>query len=240
MNVIETLILISVGIAIIEIVWFLYLLVLFFILYPFFGKNTFFFPRVVSTKFHAFFSQTAAILMAILVFLIIFYIIMYIIYLIILYVIPATGWETLWIPIREILLGIEPLPSLIKFGVFKLFDNIIRALGLSNFVKTNIMIIGSLFDFSRENIKRILIYFLPTYANEINEFALLENFEEIKQEDGLNKDIDEYKRICIAQNTKQITPDMNASEKISTNFTNIFETIKCESKSISNYINQNK
>jgi hypothetical protein len=164
---------------------------------------------------------------------------MYIIYLIIIYIVPPTGWATLWIPIREILLGIEPMPSLIKYGVFKLFDNIIKAFGLSDKVKSLIIILGSLFDFSRENIKQILIQLLPMYRDKINEFASIENFN-IDNENGLNKDIIEYKKICIAQNVKKITPDMNAVEKIQTNLDNIFETIKCESKSISNYIKQNK
>jgi|694.fasta_scaffold48180_4 hypothetical protein len=239
MNIIERLILITVAITVFQIIWLLYLLILFFILYPFFGKKTFFFPKVVSTGLHGLFSQIAAFLLPIVIFLYVFYIIMYIIYLIIIYIVPPTGWATLWIPIREILLGIEPMPSLIKYGVFKLFDNIIKAFGLSDKVKSLIIILGSLFDFSRENIKQILIQLLPMYRDKINEFASIENFN-IDNENGLNKDIIEYKKICIAQNVKKITPDMNAVEKIQTNLDNIFETIKCESKSISNYIKQNK
>ena len=109
----------------------------------------------------------------------------------------------------------------------------------------------ALFEFSRENIKDVLIFLFPSLEKEINNYAQKKEEEfynnnenkELKLKDLTGNEI--YRKIqldkemCIAQNTKMITPDMNASEKMQTNIKNNFEKVNCESKSISNYIRSN-
>lgn len=242
MDPIEYSILTTVAMSIYEIIIVLYSFLNFFILTPIFGIEGILLPTEWGNFISGIASQIAAKILPIYIFIIVFYIIMYIIYLIIIYVIPPTGFATLFIPIRELLLAIPPLPSLIKYGVFKLFDKIIESLGLSGFVLKIVGIIGALFDFSRSNIKQVLLLLFPGMEKAINE---LEKKEEPKEEpkkekSEIHKQIEQDKNICIAYNTKPITPDMSTSEKMKVNYTNLNEIIKCESQSIGNYIKSNK
>ncbi len=240
MNVIERFILISVGIGVYEIIVFFYLIINFFILTPVFGIEGILLPTELSIFIEGAASQLAAFLLPISILLYVFYILMYIIYLIIIYIVPPTGFATLFIPIREILLKIPPLPWLIDYGIFRLIEKLIKALSLTSFKMKIIQILTSLFDFSRDNIKKVLIMIFPSLANEINYLESFENPELINIDSPIYKQIIQDKNICISQNTKIITPDMDAGEKIKINFENIFETIKCESKSFGNYIRSNK
>lgn len=249
MDPIEYSIIITIAITVFEISNVLYSILNFFILTPLFGMEGIVVPTEWSNAIIGTSNQIAAILLPIYILLIVFYIIMYIIYLIIIYIIPPTGFATLFIPIREILLKIPPLPSLINYGVFKLFDRIINALGLSSFKLKIITIIGSLFDFSRENIKRILIILMPNYADEINNYNKEEEEKKNDNNDNSNnnndeseiyKQIEQDKNICISQNTELITPDNTPMEKIKKNFSNLYKTIDCEGKAIGNYIKSNK
>jgi len=167
------------------------------------------------------------------------------IYLFIVNVIPETGFLTIFIPIREILLKIPPLPALEKFGVIRLMDRIMEALYLKGYLVKFVKINGAIFDFSRENIKRVLILLVPSLEDKIEAYdkQMAKKEEEEKKPEVVNeihKKIEEDKNICIKQNIKMTTPGMNASDKISTEFSNLFETINCESKSIGNYIRSNK
>jgi len=247
MDFIELLILISIAITLFQILNVFYSFLNFFILTPLFGMEGILLPTEWSNFIIGVSNQIAAILLPIYILILIFYFIMYIIYLIIINVIPPTGLATLFIPIREILLKIPPLPSLINYGVFRLIDNLITALGLGNLKKSLIKIISSILDFSKDNIKRILIFLLPNYANEINnyDFNIQQNQNENQNENEnknneIYKQIEQDKNICIAYNTKIITPNMNTNEKIKTNFSNIYNTINCEANAIGNYIRSNK
>ena len=122
-----------------------------------------------------------------------------------------------------------------------------EALYLKGFLVKIVKINGAIFDFSRENIKRILLLLVPSLKDKIDDYERKNfNKEEKKEEEKpqvineIHKKIEDDKNICIKQNTKMTTPDMSASDKISNDFSNLFETINCESKSIGNYIHSNK
>lgn len=172
---------------------------------------------------------------------------MYILYLIIINIIPETGPKSFFIPIREILLKIPPFPSLIKYGVFKLMDDLVYSLGLTNIVKIIINIIASVFNFSRDNIKRILIFILPDYEQNINEYDYKMEKEEnenrkevVNEENEIYEKIEEEKEICVSHNTINTTPDNSLSDMINDNLTDIYKTIDCEGKAMGNYIRSNK
>ena len=179
------------------------------------------------------------------------FIVMYIIYLVIIYVIPPTGFPTLFIPIRELLLKIYPLPALIEKGVFRLFDRILELFGLkASLITFLIKFTGALTDFTKDNIKDVLIMLAPSLEPQINDYAkkVEESFNENnKNNQGLidlensevHRKIQEDKEICIAQNTKIITPNMSATEKININIKNNFEKVNCESKAITKYVRIN-
>ena len=56
--------------------------------------------------------------------IIIFDLIMYIFYIIITTIIPETGFPTLFIPLRELLMKIPPLKKFEERGIFRLFSSI--------------------------------------------------------------------------------------------------------------------
>jgi len=247
MDPIEYLIIITVAITLFEILNVVFSILNFAILIPLFGKASMILPNEVSDFIIGVCNQIAAILIPFYIIIITFYILMYMIYLFIINVIPPTGFQTLFIPIREILLKIPPIPALEKFGVIRLMDRIMEALYLKGFLVKIVKINGAIFDFSRENIKRILLLLVPSLKDKIDDYERKNfNKEEKKEEEKpqvineIHKKIEDDKNICIKQNTKMTTPDMSASDKISNDFSNLFETINCESKSIGNYIRSNK
>jgi len=250
MDSIEYLILITVAITLFELLNTAFSILNFVFLIPVFGKASMILPNEVSDFVVAICNQIAAKLLPVYIVILVFYIIMYMIYLFIINVIPETGFATLFIPIREILLKIPPIPALQKFGVIRLMDRIMEALFLKGVLVKFVKINGAIFDFSRENIKRVLIFLVPSLEDKIDAYERQnaineETKEETKEEKSevvneIHKKIEDDKNICIKQNTKMTTPDMSASDKISNDFSNLFETINCESKSIGNYIRSNK
>lgn len=203
-----------------------------------------------------FFDQIGALTLPILILILIFFSVMYIIYLIIINVIPETGIRTIFIPIRELLLSIEPIPTLMQRGVFKLYDKILELLGIKEiFIKIVIKFGSILIDFSKDNIKDALIFAFPNFENQINEYvkktennSLLNNDNNDNNDKSKIQDLNKneiYKQIaqdkdeCIAKNTIMIRPDMSASEKMQITMQNNFEKVNCESRSIGNYIRSN-
>lgn len=91
----------------------------------------------------------------------IFYLIFYAIYWFITNIIPPTGLITFFIPFRELLLMIPPLPELTEFGVFRFIEGLIYAFGLSTSMKRTKEIIKVQYKFSRENLKRIIDFAFP-------------------------------------------------------------------------------
>jgi hypothetical protein len=246
MDAIEFLILITVAITVFEVGVVLHSFINFFFLTPIFGPEGILLPTEWADFVVATLNQIAAKIIPIYIVILVFYLIMYILYIIIITIIPETGPKSFFIPIREILLKIPPFPSLIKYGVFKLMDDIFYSLGLSSFIKMIANIVASVFNFSRDNIKRILIYILPDYEKNINEYDYKMQKEEqerevvIEKENELHKQIEEEKDICVSNNVGIITPDTSLSEMINENITDIYKTIDCEGKAIGNYIRSNK
>lgn len=91
----------------------------------------------------------------------IFYLIFYAIYWFIINIIPETGLLTFFIPIRELLLMIPPLPELTEYGVFRFIEALFKAFGLSTPLEKFKAIMKAKYRFSRENMKRIVDYFFP-------------------------------------------------------------------------------
>ena len=196
--------------------------------------------------------QIASFLLPVLKPILIFFTIMYIIYLIIITLIPETGPMTIFIPIRELLLKIYPLPVLMDRGVFRLYDNILEIFSLKqSILRMIIKFFSALMQFSKDNIKEALIFMFPNFEDKINIY--IDNIKDdnkdnsntdkpklVNLEEGdIYKKIEEDKQACITQNTIPITPNMSASEKMEINMKNNFEKVNCESKSISNYIRSN-
>jgi len=180
--------------------------------------------------------------------ILVFFLVMYVIYIIIITIIPPTGFPTLFIPIREILLKIPPLPQLIDRGVFRLFDRIFGLFGLKEpFYKIIQKLNSALFDFSRDNIKDVLKLIFPSLSNEIEEQARKQqerfnNKQPVIQDlnnSEIHRKIEQDKQACIAQNTIMITPDMSSSQKMEATIKNNFEKVNCESKTIGSYIRSN-
>jgi len=242
MDPIEYLILITIAITLFQLLNVIFSILNFFVLIPLFGNASMILPNEISAFIIGLCNQISAILNPIYIIILVFYILMYLIYLFIMYVIPPTGILTIFIPIREILLMIPPLPALQKFGVIRLMDRIMEAIYMKGILIKFVKINGAVFDFSRENIKRVLILLIPSLEDKIDKFTnnLEEKEKQSKGKTEIEKKIEDNKNICIAQNTKMITPDMSSGDRISNEFANLFETIHCESKSIGDYIRSNK
>lgn len=158
----------------------------------------------------------------------ILYLILYAFYLFIIYVIPATGFETLFIPIRELLLAIPPLPLLINKGVFRMFKNFFGLFsGFINFED----FFKDYFDFSKQNIIQNVRIFNP------NIDLLIESMQNNNKNNSNNinddrNDVD----VCINSQTPITTPDMNFVDLIMNEIKTTKNSVKCNLNSIKSYI----
>jgi hypothetical protein len=187
-----------------------------------------------------------------LIFLIL-YLILYAFYLIIIYIIPETGLPTLFIPARELLLAIPPLPILINKKVFYMFDLFFKFIGARiNFKE----FITNYFSFSKDNIIENLRIFNP------NIDLLLDNIESTDDnnknggkrnkgsgnngdnEDNQDHEEDNYEErnsktdvdICVNSQAPITTPNMNFIDLIINEIKNTKNNIKCNLNSIKYYI----
>uniref|UniRef100_A0A6C0ENN0 Uncharacterized protein n=1 Tax=viral metagenome TaxID=1070528 RepID=A0A6C0ENN0_9ZZZZ len=190
------------------------------------GKSSYF---IITT-----FSETFPSFTLIFYYLItILFLIMYFIYLFILFVIPETGFPTLFIPVRELLLSIPPLPALINKGVFNFYKSLFGVLGITgdpsiaNFSK-------EYYYFSKDGTYEILQLFNPyldvdkvdtviEYMNNNNKKSEIKN---------LKKDVD----VCIDGNSDFITPDSTYTDILKNNINDVKNNVKCNLKSITPYI----
>lgn len=179
----------------------------------------------------------------ILVFFIILYLIFYFIYLAIIILVPDTGIVTFFIPIKEILLAIPPLPTLERYGIFRLIECIFNSFGikpaLESFIKFNLCFI----DFSRDNIRTILKMIFPDLEIDLNDDKSLEHrnkksstIEKKEEKNIVYKQIDEEVNICYKNNRKHIKIGMSDLEKNRIEYDNNQAYIKCKAKSIGKYI----
>lgn len=163
----------------------------------------------------------------------ILYLILYIFYLFIIYVVPSTGFITLFIPIRELLLAIPPLPLLINKGVFSMFDTIFSYIGGSIQFKE---FFQKYFEFSKNNIIEYIRMFNPNIDSIIEK---MENINNKNNNDDNNNLIENSKNnvdICINSQAPITTPDMNFINLFVNEIKNTKNTIKCNLNSIKTYI----
>lgn len=163
----------------------------------------------------------------------IFFIIMFIIYLFITLIIPETGFVTLFIPIREILLKIPPLEQLNNRGVFRMFNSFINMIiGNDKFFNKFI----NFFDQYFIDVKYSLYEMINLYNPEFN--TIIENMEIAnkntisKKNTNINNDID----VCINSNTTFTTPDTNFFTMLLNNFKDTKTNINCNVNKIGAYI----
>ena len=250
MDVIEFIILISVIIVLIKITYVGFMVFDLLIKVPIAGTD----GLVVSPWLNKMGFSTLGIISTsttpVFILIMVFYIIFYIIYIIIITIVPDTGIATLFIPLKELLLKIPPLPDLKKYGVFDLFDRIIRAFGLEPFLKKLLGINNALFIFSRENIRRIILMIYPEFDTAVLDKQIDEKKEQTGEKTKKNEPeqvennevydkIDENIEICIANNRKEISPDMTASDRLKVQYENMNEMIKCRASSIGDYVRSN-
>lgn len=214
-------------------------LFIYFIDDPITGKDGALISKTSKHKILHFLRIIGSWIFPIFIFIIIFYIIFYFLYLFIITVIPPTGFATLFIPIREILLKIPPFPDLIDYGVFRLIGSLFEIFKINGlfkkFVKTN----EALLKFSNDNIKIILGYLFPSFKENIDKFSNnIKNLEDSKKE-KIYKKIENDTGICIANNIIPITPNMTVTERVGAIYSNQLSTVKCHANSIGSYVKTN-
>jgi len=252
MDVVDLIIQVSVFITVINLMnIFVFQIYCDFIKFPIAGRDVIF-PDGTESLLKGCFNGFSGATRPIFIISLIFYIIFYIFYIIIITIIPETGFPTLFIPIRELLLSLPPFPSLIKYGVIRLIDNILEIFTIKGhlvrFVKLNIAV----YAFSKENIRRIFNDIYPELGDRMVEIIPFEKHQlkeekpKKEEEKPINKNKDIYKKIeaetdiCIANKLIKITPDMSSLEVNNANFKNAMIRANCHSKSIGKYIRSNK
>jgi len=176
----------------------------------------------------------------ILIFFIILYIIFYLIYLAIITLVPDTGIATFFIPIKEILLAIPPLPTLERYGIFRLIECVIKSFGikpaLQGFIKFNLCFV----DFSRDNIRTILKMIFPDFDfdNEkpLEDTNTTNKTEKKETTNKVYKQIEEEVNLCYKKNRKPMKYGMSEVEKSRIDYDNNQAYIKCKANSIGKYI----
>jgi hypothetical protein len=178
----------------------------------------------------------------------IFYLIFYAIYWFITNIIPETGLLTFFIPIRELLLMIPPLPELTEYGVFRFIEALFKAFGLSTALEKIKAIMKAKYRFSRENMKRIVDYFFPDTDLSKNLPDVRETEEEKKlrkekeKSGGVLKDkfknAEEEARI-MTKNVFHINTDFDKAKDGSIEIANKFGEIKGQKSYIEEIIKIN-
>jgi len=191
--------------------------------------NSFFLSNGISELLHLLgFTFTDNTYQLFLVFFVL-YLILYGFYLIIIYIIPKTGFETLFIPARELLLAIPPLPLLINKGVFRMFDNLFGF--LSGFVKFNNFFINY-YEYSRSNILEYIRFFNPNIDLLIEGMKNGNNNNNDNDNNNDKSDVD----VCTNSQTEITTPDMNFVDLFINQMKNTKTSVKCNLNSIKSYI----
>jgi len=173
----------------------------------------------------------------ILFFFIIFYLIFYFIYIAIKTLVPDTGIQTFFIPLKELLLQIPPLPTLEKYGIFRLIECVFKSFGISpaleGFIKFNLCFI----DFSRDNIRTILKMIFKDIEFDIEKSSDDKKSNKVEKKGNIiHKQIEEEVNICYKNNRKPMKIGMNEVERARIDFDNNQAYIKCKANSIGKYI----
>ena len=165
----------------------------------------------------------------------IFFIIMYGIYLIIKHIIPDTGFPTLFIPIKELLLKIYPLPELEKAGIFKFFNGIISVFYFPTFEEKIKQLFYEYYLFSKNGTIEVIKIFNPSIESDTLETTITETLKNYNRDEKYKK-IEKDVNICISNNSELAPPNATYIEDIKANINNIKTNIDCNMKSISSYI----
>jgi hypothetical protein len=170
-------------------------------------------------------------------FFIIFYLIFYFIYIAIKTLVPDTGIQTFFIPLKELLLQIPPLPTLERYGIFRLIECIFKSFGISpaleGFIKFNLCFI----DFSRDNIRTILKMIFQDIEFDIEKSSDDKKSNNVEKKGNIiHKQIEEEVKICYKNNRKPMKIGMNEVERARIEYDNNQAYIKCKANSIGKYI----
>jgi hypothetical protein len=166
----------------------------------------------------------------------IFFIIMYIIYLIIIIVIPETGFPTLFIPVRELLLQIPPIPDLTKYGVFRFFENILSLFNVSTSISDKFKhFFYEYFIFSKNGTIEVIKIFNPSIDETQLENAIVESMKNYNTDEKYSK-IAKDVNVCISNNSDLSPPDATIIDGIKTAVNNVKTNIDCNLKSVGSYI----
>ena len=260
MNIIDLLVYICVGIIIIKYSYIAFSCYDFIFKIPVLGPEGVIAPDKLNFFGFKFLGAASSITTYPLLGIIIIFLILYIIFLIIILVVPDTGIQTFFIPLKELLLSIPPLPELEKAGVFRLFSAIGRALKLNTFIKKLIGINNAFFTFSKDNIEDILKSIFPNVnfdkfisgSNDDDKSIASSNNDDNdnnqdeeeeykpkpipKNKQKIYKKIEKEQEICRVNKYKHITPDMTKDEIMATKFKNSSIDSSCSSKTTPKYI----
>jgi len=170
------------------------------------------------------------------VIVLILFIIMYIVFLVIIIVIPPTGLPTLFIPVRELLLKIYPLPDLIKYGVFDFFDNIINLFTSTDDLKKRLRTFFYKYIlFTKDGTIEVIKIFNPDIDTNKLETVMIETLQNYNR-DEKEKKISDDVNVCISNNSKFTPPNESYVDSIKTDISNIKTSIECNLKSTTSYI----
>lgn len=166
---------------------------------------------------------------------VIFDLIMYIFYIIITTIIPETGIQTFFIPVRELLMKIPPLEKFETRGIFRLFTDILVFFGMSDRLAEALeYLFNSYYNFSKNGTYDIIKLFNP-HINIDNFQNLVENMNNNNKKselNNINNDID----ICIGSSSKLTTPDMNYVNILKNNIDDMKNEFKCNLNVLPAYI----
>jgi len=163
----------------------------------------------------------------------IFFLIMYVIYKIIMIVVPDTGFITLFIPLKELLLAIPPLPKLRNKGVFNVFDRTFQIIGNSHIERFKNYYFNYL-SFFKDNFYDVIKLFNPKL--NMDKFDILienmNNYNKESEKRNINNDIN----ICINNNSTLTTPNMSFIDLTKNTINDIKANVKCNLNALPTYI----
>jgi hypothetical protein len=167
--------------------------------------------------------------------IVIFDLIMYIFYIIITTFLPETGFLTLFIPLRELLMKIPPLETFDERGIFRLFTSIFKFFGMFHRLINGLkFIFWEYYLFSKNNTYELIKLFNP-YIN-IEKFSNvvenMNNYNKKSELNNINNDID----VCIGSSSELTTPDMNYLNILKNDIGEMKTKFKCNLKTIPAYI----
>jgi hypothetical protein len=165
-------------------------------------------------------------------FIIIFllFLLVYIIYIIIITIIPPTGFATLFIPVREILLAIPPIPDFKSRGVFDVFDRIFAFIGFNREGFRNKC--TNYLSFCKEDFYDIIKTFNP-HLNIENFANMVENKNNQNEKMAVaNNDIE----VCIGSDSPFTPPNSSYINMVKNNIAEMKNKVKCNLDAIPAYI----